>query len=139
MAYVPAELREQVEARAKLRCEYCHTQQAVVGYLEIDHIVPESVGGKTTLFNLCLACTRCNRFKSDFLAGIDPESGEEMPLFDPRGHTWSQHFQWNESGTALIGLTATGRATVARLQMNRSDIIRARRLWVSAGWHPPRG
>lgn len=138
MAYVPNELRKQVEARAKQRCEYCHTQQEIVGYLEIDHIVPESVGGRTAAGNLCLACTRCNRFKSNFLSGFDPVTGQELPLFDPRRHEWRQHFRWNRIATMVIGLTAIGRATVARLQMNRSDIVDARRLWVEAGWHPPR-
>jgi hypothetical protein len=114
------------------------TQQEIVGYLEIDHIVPESLGGGTMPDNLCLACTCCNRFKSNFLTGAAPASGEERPLFDPRRHALRQHFDWNEDGTQVVGLTATGRATIMRLQMDRSNIVATRRLWASVGWHPPR-
>ena len=38
----------------------------------------------------------------------------------------------------VLGLTPMGRVTVARLQMNRPRMVEARRLWVQAGWHPPR-
>jgi hypothetical protein len=38
-----------------------------------------------------------------------------------------------------MGLTPTGRATIVTLQMNNPAIVRARRRWVSAGWHPPTG
>ncbi|MCY3977175.1 MAG: HNH endonuclease signature motif containing protein [Chloroflexi bacterium] len=118
-------------------CEYCQTQQRIVGTLEIDHIVPQAAGGETTLDNLCLACKRCNRFKSNFLFGLDPITEEPKPLFNPRNHDWRYHFAWNKSATTVVGLTEIGRATIPRLRMNRSDIVEARRLWVSVGWHPP--
>ena len=62
----------------------------------------------------------------------------EVPLFHPRQQQWHEHFQWNEEGSDIIGTTATGRVTVTRLQMNRSIVVQARRLWVQAGWHPPK-
>ena len=105
--------------------------------MEIDHIVPESVGGETALENLCLACVGCNTFKYSFQTGIDPETDKESTLFNPRTQSWSDHFNWNEDGTLVVGLTATGRATVERLHMNRSDVVESRQLWVFAGWHPP--
>ena len=40
--------------------------------------------------------------------------------------------------TEIIGLTATGRATIAALRLNNPEIVAARSLWVQAGWHPPR-
>jgi hypothetical protein len=40
-------------------------------------------------------------------------------------------------GAQIMGLTACGRATVEALGMNNPRIVRARRLWVAAGWHPP--
>ncbi|HLO84032.1 MAG TPA: HNH endonuclease [Nostocaceae cyanobacterium] len=36
------------------------------------------------LDNLALACFHCNRQKSDKITAIDPESGLEFPLFNPR-------------------------------------------------------
>ena len=37
----------------------------------------------------------------------------------------------------VIGLTAVGRATIVRLRMNRDVVVKSRRRWVVAGWHPP--
>lgn len=43
---IPRELRQRVEAAARLRCGYCQTQQIVVGYaLHVEHIIPEAAGG----------------------------------------------------------------------------------------------
>jgi hypothetical protein len=38
----------------------------------------------------------------------------------------------------IVGLTSVGRATVEALKMNNPYIVPARRLWIIAGWHPPR-
>jgi 5-methylcytosine-specific restriction endonuclease McrA len=60
MAYISRALRQLVTERAGRLCEYCHTAQAIVIEMEIDHIVPEVVGGVTEAGNLCLACISCN-------------------------------------------------------------------------------
>lgn len=138
MARISETLRQQVSERALGRCEYCQTQQAIVVSMEVDHILPEALGGETTLDNLCYACVGCNAFKLDFQTSLDPETGQNVTLYNPRTEGWSDHFQWNDEGTLLIGLTATGRATIARLRINRAAVVEARRLWVAAGWHPPR-
>ena len=96
MAYIPKKLRQQVTKRAKRRCEYCKARLDIVLYVEIDHVIPESAGGETTLENLCLACAPCNRAKQDAQIVIDPETGEEAPLFNPRTQSWSVHFSWSE-------------------------------------------
>ena len=59
-----------------------------------------------------------------------------MPLFNPRLERWTDHFQWTENYTQIIGVTATGRATVAVLQLNRSLLIKARMRWRMMGWLP---
>ena len=105
--------------------------------MEIDHTVPESLGGLTEEGNLWLACSLCNDHKSDRIAAFDPESGEIMRLFNPRHDVWHQHFAWTDNGERIVGLTHTGRATAAALNLNRPSLVRSRRLWVSAGWHPP--
>jgi hypothetical protein len=58
-------------------------------------------------------------------------------LFDPRRQSWPEHFRWVAGGTLIEGVTPTGRATVATLQLNRSVLVSARRNWVDVGWHPP--
>ena len=137
--HVPKELREQVAAQARLRCGYCLTAEAIVGTpMELDHIVPEALGGPTEEDNLWLACSLCNDHKHDRIAALDPETGEVVRLFDPRHQAWSEHFSWTSEGDCVLGMTPTGRATVAALNLNRPSLVKARQLWVSVGWHPPK-
>ncbi|MGE0544953.1 MAG: HNH endonuclease [Dehalococcoidia bacterium] len=105
--------------------------------MDIDHIIPQSVGGPTVEDNLWLACSLCNAHKSDRVAGLDPATGATAAIFNPRRQRWPDHFAWSADGDQIIGLTATGRATVLALQLNRLSLVQARRRWVSVGWHPP--
>lgn len=136
--YVPVELRQQLEAVDGGLCAYCRTSADNTGQaLTIDHIRPRTKGGQTTYDNLCLACRRCNEFKSDQTATADPLTGEVIALFHPRQDQWHDHFEWDEVGTRLVGLSPTGRATIIALNMNNELIVTARQRWVSVGWHPP--
>lgn len=136
---IPGWLRERVSIQAKFRCGYCLMSERIVGIeMEIDHLIPYAVGGKTEEQNLWLACSGCNGRKADRVLGIDPATKELVRRFDPRQQAWDEHFQWLESGATIEGLTSTGRATVATLQLNRSILVIARRAWVAAGWHPPK-
>lgn len=138
MPYLSSKLRQQVADRAQNCCEYCQTAQKISGaQMHIEHIVPHAKGGSSTADNLCLACAWCNSFKGAKTAAPDPHTEAIVPLFNPRRDDWHEHFGWNETGMLLVGLTATGRATIIALQMNNEFIIPARRQWVSAGWHPP--
>lgn len=138
MVYISERLRKQVEDRAGGCCEYCQTDRKLLIHVEIDHIIPLKADGPTTLENLCFTCHACNNAKQDFRTGVDPETGEEIPLFNPRLHNWDDHFTWSDDKLSLVGLTPTGRATIIRLQMNREDIVVTRRLWIRAGYHPSR-
>lgn len=136
--YVPASVRERVAVQARYRCGYCLTPEAIVGTpMEIDHIMPQSLGGLTEEANLWLACSLCNSHQGDRIAALDPPTGVIVRLFDPRNLTWCDHFAWTLDGLGIVGLTAIGRATVVALNMNRPSLVKARQLWVAAGWHPP--
>jgi hypothetical protein len=138
-SYVPAALRRKVAVRARYRCGYCRTSETIAGTpMEVEHIVPESRGGSTTEDNLWLACSLCNRHKSYRTTAEDPASGQIVALFNPQLQVWEEHLSWVDSGTRIAGLTATGRATVQALELNRPVLVRARLRWVEAGWHPPR-
>lgn len=127
--------REAVIQRAGHRCEYCQlSAQLQVGGFEIDHILPRSRGGLTALTNLALACPHCNAHKWAHIDGEDPESSQLVPLFHPRTHLWEEHFQWSEQNPfELMGMSAQGRATVSRLQMNHPDLVSIRRLLAELG------
>ncbi len=136
--YISAELRRQVRADAGPRCGYCRSSEQLTGTpLEIEHIIPISAGGPTERMNLWLACHRCNEFKGDRVQAIDPETNEQIALFNPRLQRWRDHFDWSPDGVNIIGLTPCGRATAIALRLNNDYVVEARRFWVEAGWHPP--
>ena len=108
----------------------------------MDHILPPSLGGSDELENLALCCRRCNERRYNFTSGFDPDTEEEVPLFNPRKQYWSEHFIWTSVGVKILGITPIGRATCNRLDLNDERhgsgfIQKSRRLWVRVGWHPP--
>lgn len=125
-----AHLRDAVVRRAHNRCEYCQLPASLqVGGFEVDHIVPRSRSGLTDLPNLALACPHCNAHKWAHIDGEDPASGQRVTLFNPRTQRWLDHFQWSvQRPFEIIGTSAQGRATLARLQMNHPDLVNIRRL-----------
>lgn len=126
-----------VHERAGFRCEYCQTSQRVTGQaMHVEHIDPR---GGDHLDNLCLSCPNCNLSKAAAVEAIDPQTGHIEALFHPRRQQWADHFEWDVSGTRVIGKTPVGRATVVRFRMNSDRIIIARRIWVRAREHPPTG
>jgi 5-methylcytosine-specific restriction endonuclease McrA len=58
-------LRFEILQRDKFTCQYCGRSKDDGVKLEIDHRIPVSEGGKTTLKNLITSCYDCNRGKSD--------------------------------------------------------------------------
>lgn len=102
--------------------------------MHVEHIKP---GGGDDMENLALACATCNLSKALATSAPDPETGNLVPLFNPRTQVWSEHFEWIQNGTMILGLTPVGRATIVRLQMNIARIVNARKVWVRAGEHPP--
>ena len=110
---IPPRLKTAVIKRAKGLCEYCRSRNShSPGPFVVDHIIPKVRGGKTTLSNLALACSGCNGRKHAKTTGTDPLTGKSVRLFNPRRQEWQDHFAWSEDDKLIIGLTATGRATV---------------------------
>lgn len=120
------QLRERVRNRAGDRCEYCHLRQEHYRLWrhQIEHVIPRKHRGPDDEENLALACVRCNLGKSSNLSGIDDETGAIVTLFNPRTQIWEEHFAYE--GADIIGLTPTGRATVAVLNMNEEERLTLR-------------
>lgn len=137
-AFISKKLRERVAEQARHRCGYCLTSEQVVGLpMEIDHLIPQALGGSSAEENLWLACPACNAFKGHRISAHDPETGQTVRLFDPREQIWAEHFLWVDAGAQIVGRTPAGRATTMALRLNRPLLSLARRAWVEAGWHPP--
>ncbi|MFJ9317467.1 HNH endonuclease [Pimelobacter simplex] len=68
-ALMTARLRDYIKARDNHTCKYCsisiHAEPHLL--LEVDHIIPISRGGLSTVENLQTLCWRCNRTKSNKL------------------------------------------------------------------------
>lgn len=136
MSDIAASLREEVTRRAGNRCEYCLLSQ--VGQeatFHMDHVVPRAAGGSTTAGNLALACVSCSLRKWARETATDPDSGQEVPLFNPRTQPWADHFWWE--GTRVVPRTPTGRATVEALALNRPLMLAIRQEEAARGRHPP--
>ncbi|HEU5369472.1 MAG TPA: HNH endonuclease [Ktedonobacterales bacterium] len=107
--------------------------------MDVEHIFSEALGGQTEEENLWLACSMCNDHKGNRVTEIDPLTGETVQLFNPRRQRWHDHFAWASGGEQIIGLTPVGRATVIALKLNRALLVKARRVWMRGGVHPPEG
>jgi hypothetical protein len=105
--------------------------------MEVEHMIPTALGGQTVEENLWLSCRRCNASKGSRTHVPDPVTQTEVPLFNPRTQSWSEHFAWSQEGTSIVGKTPTGRATLEAFGMNDPLIVTARALWVKGGWWPP--
>jgi hypothetical protein len=69
---IGAALRHQVLARDRYKCAACGLSPAIYQFctLDVDHIVPVALGGRTELANLRTLCSLCNAGK-----GARPEPG----------------------------------------------------------------
>ena len=128
-----AETRRTVRERADDRCEYCQLRQehAQLWRHQIEHVIPRKHRGTDDLDNLAWACVRCNLSKSSNLSGIDADTGQTVALYNPRNQIWWEHFAYE--GAEIIGLTPTGRATVAVLNMNESRRFQLRQELLDMG------
>jgi HNH endonuclease len=136
---ISKKIKKVVFERAGFICEYC---LALLAYspqpFEGEHIIPESKGGGDDLENLACACGGCNGSKYNKTHASDPFDGKTVSLFHPRQMSWYEHFVWSPDFLHVIGITATGRATVETLDLNRIGLINFRRALLKLGVHPPK-
>jgi HNH endonuclease len=130
--YIPTSLRRIIFEQADRCCEYC-LQPEIFAFCphEIDHVIAEKHEGLTIAENLALACKLCNTFKGSDIASIDPLTGEITALYNPRTDVWREHFRLEDA--MFLPLTAKARTTVRLLQLNRSDRVAERNLWIPLG------
>ena len=69
--------------------------------------------------------------KAPDLTRVAPDTGEIVPLFNPRQDAWNDHFRFD--GGQIVGLTLTGQATVRLLNMNAPRRVQLREEWLREG------
>jgi hypothetical protein len=125
-----------VAGRAGGRCEYCRMDQSLQGAtFHVVHIVPISLGGVSDLENLAWCSPGCNLHKSNRIEAPDPDTGELVPLVNPRQNSWPEHFRWESY--LLVGQSAVGRATVRLLDLNQPRRLLFRQAEERFGLFPP--
>ncbi len=135
---IPATLKRFIVERSHGYCEYCKcSSDCSTEPFSMEHIVPRSKQGSDDLENLAYACIGRNIYKSDKIEALDILSQTIVSLFNPRIMQWDEHFIWDESLTGMLGKTATGRATIMALKLNRRPIKNLRRALIAIGEHPP--
>lgn len=138
-SYIALSVKQFIIVRARGCCEYCKCPADFSAELfSIEHILPLSRLGVSTIENLAYACSGCNIFKSNRTAFLDTISQKLHPLFNPRTMVWDDHFLWDETFTVMIGKTAIGRVTISALQLNRRQVKNLRRALMAIDEHPPK-
>jgi len=70
------------------------------------------------------------------VSSLDPLTGDDVALFNPRRQIWQEHFRWANDQQTIIGLILIGRVIVEALHMNSELRSEARRLWFASGLLP---
>ena len=126
---IPLRDKRMVAERAQHACEYCLSQlRYSPDPFSVDHIVALAQDGSNDTDNLALACQGCNGSKFTAIDAVDPITGQFVPLYNPRIHHWAEHFVWAEEYSLILGVTPTGRATVAKFQLSRSGVVNLRKV-----------
>lgn len=133
---VPEAVSRAVRSRADGRCQYCLMHESLQGAtFHVEHIIPQSKGGDSSLENITLACPGCNLHKADKTTAADPATGEQVALFHPIRQRWSEHLRFK--AYQVEGKTAVGRATVEVLDLNHTRRQRIRQVEQAFGLYPP--
>jgi len=136
--YASKENKVIVRKRAGGCCEYCKALRAfATSHFCAEHIIPFALGGSSELENLAYSCDICNINKAANITVTDPNTGQQIPLFNPRKDNWNDHFQWDDETLSIIGITLKGELTIQLLDMNRVEAVNLRRVLKAAGLHPP--
>lgn len=102
--------RKNLFARDNHQCQYCG-QTRPVSQLSLDHVVPRSLGGRTTWENIVCSCMKCNSRKGGRTPSqaamallskpIKPRANPSMviPMGDPRYESWKTFIQVPQSAS----------------------------------------
>ena len=86
--YIPLNLRRAVIDRDGVHCVFCD-EDLTDQEIHLDHVIPESRGGLTTLNNLQVTCRKCNLAKgslseSEFIDRLRQRAENILARLGPR-------------------------------------------------------
>ena len=115
--YAHSDIRLALELETNSKCVYCEGRSSGVAYMHIEHKLPKRKRPKLVCAwdNLTIACPKCNTNKGDY-------DEPECPLLDPYKDDVEQEVVFL-GPLALAGGGPRGHATIARLELNRSDLV----------------
>ena len=115
--YAHSDIRLALELETNSKCAYCEGRSSGVAYMHIEHKIPKRKRPKLVCAwdNLTIACPKCNTNKGDY-------DEPECPLLDPYKDDVEGELVFI-GPLALSGGGARAHATIARLELNRSDLV----------------
>ena len=110
------DVRDALREETRKKCAYCESKLEHVSYSHIEHILPKE---KFPLLvcewsNLTLSCQVCNTNKSDYY-------DQEAMLLNPYVDEVDLHVVYY--GPMVIDRSDRGRLTIAKLKLNRPDLL----------------
>ena len=134
------ELLTALEVQFANKCAYCESPLGISDRGEIDQFRPKSLFGTRASLdwnNLFLSCAVCNRNKSDRfpvendvppypLSYLVSVATQQPTLLDPCVDRPDEHLRFTRDGR-VHGLTNRGSVTIATFDLNRLQLIEARR------------
>ncbi|MFO0756736.1 MAG: HNH endonuclease [Byssovorax sp.] len=116
--------RERARQRFGHRCGYCGVHEDDAGAtLALDHHRPRAHRGEDQSDNLVYACPRCNEHKGSYWHEDTPP---HVRLLHPGHDALAAHLREDDGGN-IHGTTPEGEFFVARLHLNRPQLVAYRR------------
>lgn len=127
-------IRSYMYHQQKHRCVYCRMMVSMATeFLHREHIVPKSSHPQWMFLpkNLCIACEKCNTYKSDKEvlsnpSAVDyPNNSEGFKIIHPFFDKYSDHIDLI-GGIVYVGKTDKGRFTIATCNLSRIELAEGR-------------
>lgn len=119
--YAHADIRTALEEETNSKCAYCEGRINDVAYTHIEHKLPKRKNPTLVCEwdNLTIACPKCNTKKGDY-------DDKACPLLDPYVDDVESHVVFY-GPMAFACDSASAQATIALLELNRSDLLFSRK------------
>ncbi|MGM0860681.1 MAG: HNH endonuclease [Bacillota bacterium] len=119
LKYNHKDIKAKLLEETRGKCAYCESKINHAAYLHIEHILPKTKFPELTYKwgNLTISCPKCNLNKGDYYE-------DKLPLLNPYQDQIDKEITfW---GPSLQYITAKGKFTIYKLDLNRAELIERR-------------